>query len=180
MVGLRELPAEASHPLWQEYRRGAAETFTRENLGVVLYVVRVMGSPGEFFDRLPWLFARGNRLTRVELLHRSRGLAVLRCVPDESFYSPIGMVHGGLLCTLLDTVAGLAVHSMLPAGTGYSTIEIKVNFLRPLRGGGGELEARGRVVKLGRSVAFAECEARAEDGELVGSASTSLLIARVS
>ena len=107
------------------------------------------------------------------------GEAVLRCVPDESFYSPIGMVHGGLLCTLLDTVAGLAVHSLLPARTGFSTIEIKVNFLRPLHGGG-ELKASGRVVKLGRSVAFAECEARAEDGELVGAASTSLLIARMS
>jgi uncharacterized protein (TIGR00369 family) len=119
-------------------------------------------------------------LVGARLVSAGDGEAVLRCVPDESFYSPIGMVHGGLLCTLLDTVAGLAVHSLLAARTGYSTIEIKVNFLRPLRGGGGELEARGRVVKLGRSVAFAECEARAEDGELVGAASTSLLIARLS
>ena len=118
-------------------------------------------------------------LVGARLVSAGDGEAVLRCVPDESFYSPIGMVHGGLLCTLLDTVAGLAVHSLLPARTGFSTIEIKVNFLRPLHGGG-ELKASGRVVKLGRSVAFAECEARAEDGELVGAASTSLLIARMS
>jgi len=128
------------------------------------------------FPEPPFAALVGARLVSV-----GDGEAVLRCVPDESFYSPIGMVHGGLLCTLLDTMAGLAVHSLLPARTASSTIEIKVSFLRPLRGGGGgELEARGRVVKFGRSVAFADCEARAEAGELVGAASTSLLIAPMS
>jgi uncharacterized protein (TIGR00369 family) len=86
------------------------------------------------------------------------------------------MVHGGLLCTLLDSVAGCAVHTQLPAGTGYSSIEIKVNFLRPIHAGAGELEAVGRVVRLGRRVAFAEAEAHTLDGKVVGSASSSLLI----
>jgi uncharacterized protein (TIGR00369 family) len=104
------------------------------------------------------------------------GEVVFACEPEESVYNPIGMVHGGLLCTLLDTVAGCAVHSQLPPGAGYSTIEIKVSFLRPVHAGAGELAARGRVVRSGRRVAFAEGEARDAAGRLVGSATSSLLI----
>jgi len=104
------------------------------------------------------------------------GEAVFRCTPDESSYNPIGMVHGGLLCTLLDSAAGCAAHTQLPAGVGYSTIEIKVSFMRPVRIDTGEIEVVGRVVKGGRRVAFAEAEARDGTGSLVGSATTSLLI----
>ena len=61
------------------------------------------------------------------------GDVVFRCEPDESTYNPIGVVHGGLACVLLDTVAGCAVHTTLPAGVGYTSLEIKVNYLRPIR-----------------------------------------------
>ena len=54
-----------------------------------------------------------------------------RCRPDESAYNPIGLVHGGLVCTLLDSVAGCAVHTTLPAGVGYTSLEITVSYLRP-------------------------------------------------
>lgn len=104
------------------------------------------------------------------------GEALFRYTPDESVYNPIGMVHGGLLCTLFDTAAGCAVHSLLPAGVGFSTIEIKVSFLEALHADIGELEIRGRVAKSGRRVAFAEADARDGAGLLVGSATTSLLI----
>ena len=63
------------------------------------------------------------------------GLVVFECTPDESVYNPIGMVHGGLLCTLADSAAGCAVHTTLDAGVGYSSIGINVNFLRPVTGG---------------------------------------------
>ena len=56
------------------------------------------------------------------------------CEPDESAYNPIGLVHGGLVCTLLDSVLGCAVQSTLPAGVGYTSIELKVNYLRPVHG----------------------------------------------
>ena len=69
------------------------------------------------------------RLIGAELVSVGDGEAVFRCTPDESTYNPIGMVHGGLLCTLLDSAAGCAVHTRLPAGAGYGTIEIKVSFL---------------------------------------------------
>jgi uncharacterized protein (TIGR00369 family) len=113
-----------------------------------------------------------------ELVSIGDGEAVFRCTPDESTYNPLGMVHGGLLCTLLDSAAGCAVHTLLPAGAGYASIEIKVSFLKPLGAGTGEIEAHGQALKVGRRVAFAEAQARAQGGELVGHATTSLVINR--
>ena len=80
------------------------------------------------------------RLIGAELVSVGDGEALFRCTPDESTYNPIGMVHGGLLCTLLDSAAGCAVHTRLPAGAGYGTIEIKVSFLEPLHADAGEIE----------------------------------------
>ncbi len=104
------------------------------------------------------------------------GEVVFTCTPDESAYNPIGSVHGGLVCTLLDTVAGCAVHTTLPAGTGYTSLEIKVSYLRPVRAGQGVLTATGRVTKPGRRAAFAEGEARDDQGRLVATASSTFLV----
>ena len=98
------------------------------------------------------------------------------CTPDESAYNPIGLVHGGLVCTLLDSVVGCAVHSTLPAGTGYTSLEIKVSYLRPVRQGEGDLRAIGRVTKPGRRAAFAEGEVRDGAGKLVATASSTCLV----
>lgn len=98
------------------------------------------------------------------------------CTPDESAYNPIGLVHGGLVCTLLDSVTGCAVQSTLPAGVGYTSIEIKVSYLRPVHGHTGELRARGWVTKPGRRVAFAEGDVRDSDGKVVATASSTCLI----
>src|SRR5437763_1605649 len=104
------------------------------------------------------------------------GDVVFGCLPDESVYNPIGVVHGGLVCTLLDTVAGCAVHTTLPAGLGYTSIEIKVNYLRAVHATSGPLTAIGRVVKPGRRVAFAEGEILDARGATVATASSSLLV----
>jgi uncharacterized protein (TIGR00369 family) len=106
------------------------------------------------------------------------GEAVFRCTPDESSYNPAGVVHGGLLCMLLDSACGCAVQSLLPAGAGISTIEIKVSFLSALRAGGGELEVTGKALRVGRQVAFAEAHARNGDGKLVGHATSSIAVVR--
>jgi uncharacterized protein (TIGR00369 family) len=106
----------------------------------------------------------------------AEGEVHFRLTPDETACNPMGIVHGGTLCTLLDTAAGCAVHSLLPAGVGFTTIEIKVSYTRAVRVGT-PLVAVGRVLKRGRSVAFAEAEAHDADGALVGAATTSLLIA---
>ncbi|MBV9684598.1 MAG: PaaI family thioesterase [Solirubrobacterales bacterium] len=118
------------------------------------------------------------QLTGAELVSVGDGVAVFRCAPDESTYNPLGLVHGGVLCTLLDSAAGCAVHSQLPAGVGFSSIEIKVSFLRPANGA--TLEIEGRSLQVGRQIAFAEAHARTVDGKLVGHATTSLALLRPS
>jgi uncharacterized protein (TIGR00369 family) len=98
------------------------------------------------------------------------------CTPDESAYNPIGLVHGGLVCTLLDSVTGCAVQSTLPVGLAYTSVEIKVNYLRPVHGHTGELRARGWLTKPGRRVAFAEGDVRDSAGKLLATASSTCLI----
>ena len=117
-------------------------------------------------------------LIGAELVSVGEGEAVFRCTPDESTYNPLGAVHGGLLCTLLDTAAGCAVHSLLPAGASVSSIEIKVSFLKPLQANTGEIDVHGQALQVGRRVAFAEAHARDRNGKRVGHATTSLAINR--
>ncbi|MGO2024468.1 MULTISPECIES: PaaI family thioesterase [Brevibacterium] len=112
----------------------------------------------------------------MEIAEVGEGTVTFGCQPDESHYNPIGMVHGGLVCTLLDSVLGCAVHTTLPKGTGYTSIEIKVNYLRPVSENSGPLIATGRVTKSGRRVAFAEGEVVDNKGKTVATASGSLLI----
>jgi uncharacterized protein (TIGR00369 family) len=116
------------------------------------------------------------QLMGLRLVSIGEGEALFRCTPDESAYNPIGMVHGGLLCTLLDSAAGCAVHTLLPAGAGYASVEIKVSFLGAIRTGTGEIEAHGRALKVGRRIAFAEAHARDSEGRLVGHATTSIAV----
>lgn len=112
----------------------------------------------------------------MELVDVGPGTCTFQCRPDESHYNPIGAVHGGLVCTLLDSALGCATHTLLPAGTGYTSIEIKVNYLRPVTADNGPLICTGRVTKPGRRVTFAEGEVLDNQGKVVATASGSLLI----
>ncbi|MGO1908631.1 MAG: PaaI family thioesterase [Brevibacterium linens] len=112
----------------------------------------------------------------MSLVDVGEGSVTFHCAPDESHYNPIGMVHGGLVCTLLDSALGCATHTTLPAGTGYTSIEIKVNYLRPVTSESGPLVATGRVTKAGRRVTFAEGEVVDNKGKTVATAAGSLLI----
>jgi uncharacterized protein (TIGR00369 family) len=105
-----------------------------------------------------------------------QGEVVFTCTPDESAYNPIGVVHGGLVCTLLDSVCGCAVQSTLEQGTGYTSLEIKVSYLRPVRADSGELTARGWVTRRGRRASFAEGDVRTPDGKVVATASSTCLV----
>jgi uncharacterized protein (TIGR00369 family) len=104
------------------------------------------------------------------------GKVVFTCQPDESAYNPIGAIHGGLLCTLLDSVTGCAVHSTLPQGKGYTSVEIKVNYLKAVRLSSGALTATGTVVKSGARVGFAEGVVTDASGAVVATATSTLLI----
>ncbi len=80
------------------------------------------------------------------------------------------------MCTLLDSVPGCAVHSTLAAGIGYTSLEIKVSYLRPVRAGEGDLLARGWVTKRGRRASFAEAEVTDAQGRTVATASSTCLV----
>ena len=82
-----------------------------------------------------------------------------------------------MVCTLLDSAAGCAVQTRLPAGVGISSIEIKVSFLAPANGA--TLEVEGRALRIGRQVAFAEAHARTPAGKLIGHATTSIALVRI-
>jgi uncharacterized protein (TIGR00369 family) len=106
----------------------------------------------------------------------SEGRAVFALTPAEYHYNPIGVVHGGVAATLLDSAMGCAVNSMLPKGTAYTTLEIKVNYLRPLTFKTGPVRAEGTVVHLGRRMAVAEGRLIDSDGKLYATATTTCLV----
>ena len=115
-------------------------------------------------------------LIDAQLKSVGSGTAEFTLTPNESHFNPIGAVHGGIICTLLDSAAGCAVHTTLPRGVGYTSIEIKVNFMRGVTLDSGQLIARGWVKKPGRRVAFAEAEITDASGKTVATASSALLI----
>ena len=104
------------------------------------------------------------------------GTVTFTCEPEESHYNPIGTVHGGLVCTLLDSVLGCAVQTTLPQGQGYTSLEIKVSYLRPVLADTGTLTAVGTVTKPGRRAAFAEGQVVDAAGRLMATASSTLLV----
>ena len=76
--------------------------------------------------------------------------------PQEFHYNPIGTVHGGILSTVLDSAMGCTVHTLLPMGTGYTTLELKVNFLKPVTIQTGILKAAGKIIHFGGKIVLVE------------------------
>jgi uncharacterized protein (TIGR00369 family) len=115
-------------------------------------------------------------LMQMSVVEVGFGKVVFGCLPSHAHYNPIGMVHGGLVCTLLDTVTGCAAHTTLPAGVGYTSVEIKVNYLRPVLADTGLLTGTGHVIKGGSRVIFAEGNVTNSTGDLIATASSTLLV----
>ena len=112
----------------------------------------------------------------LEIVTVGDGDVVMTAVPDESHYNPIGSVHGGFFATVLDSACGCAVHTTLPTGVGYTSLEIKVSFLRPITADTGKVTAHGWVTKRGKGVAFAEADIRDQDGRVLATASSTCLV----
>jgi uncharacterized protein (TIGR00369 family) len=104
------------------------------------------------------------------------GKVVFTAEADESHYNPIGTVHGGFVCTLLDSVLGCAVQTTLPKGQGYTSLEIKVSYLRPVLSTTGVLTATGKVTKPGSRAAFADGTVTDAAGRIIATASSTLLV----
>src|SRR4029077_2997940 len=115
-------------------------------------------------------------LMDYNLVEVSPGRAVFACEPAEYHYNPIGVVHGGLAATLLDFAMGCAIHSMLPHGVGYTTLEIKVNFVRALTADTGPVRSEGTVVHMGSRTATAEGRIVDAAGKLYAHATTTCLV----
>ena len=104
------------------------------------------------------------------------GQVGFECTPDESASNGLGVVHGGLVCTLADTVVGCAVQTTLDAGATLTSIDLNVSYLRPVTVRSGVLRAVGTVTKPGKRVAYASAEIRDARDKVVATATSSLLI----
>jgi uncharacterized protein (TIGR00369 family) len=115
-------------------------------------------------------------LLRMHVVEVEDGRVTFDFTPDVSMYNPLGMVHGGAVCTLLDTATGCAMHTTLPEGVSYTSVEIKVNYLKAVTVDSGTLTAVGTVVKAGSRIGFAEAEVTDASGKLVATATSTLLV----
>lgn len=104
------------------------------------------------------------------------GKAVFQGRPNKRHYNPMGTIHGGWFAAMLDSALGCAVHSTLPAGKGYTTLELKVNLVRALTEAVPFVRAEGQLVHAGRQVATSEARIVGPDGKLYAHASTTCLI----
>lgn len=111
-----------------------------------------------------------------QLAEVREGYALFTGEPAEFHYNPIGVVHGGLAATLLDSALGCAVQTMLDAGIGYTTLQLNVNLVRAIRMDTGLLRCEGQVVHSGRQMATAEATLKDEDGNLYAHGTTTCLV----
>ena len=113
----------------------------------------------------------GFRLVEVE-----PGRALFEGAAGPHLLNPLGGVHGGVALTLIDSAAGCAVHSELPAGVGYTTVETKVNFTRPIPPDGTPVRCEGLVVTRGRQIATAEARLLSAEGKVLAHGTSTLII----
>jgi uncharacterized protein (TIGR00369 family) len=106
------------------------------------------------------------------------GRIVFGLTPAEFHYNPIGSVHGGVISTMCDSAAACAVHTMLPVGVGYTTLELKVNFLRAVSIASGELFCEGTTIQVGGRVALAEARLTDGAGQIYAHATSTCMIFR--
>ena len=117
-------------------------------------------------------------LLNFDLVELNEGTATFAVTPAEYHSNPIGVVHGGLAATLLDSAMGCAVHSTLPAGVGYTTLEIKVNFVRAMTAETGRVRCEAKVIHVGGRTATAEGRIVDESGKLYAHGTTTCLVLR--
>jgi uncharacterized protein (TIGR00369 family) len=106
------------------------------------------------------------------------GYALFTVVPQEFHYNPMGIAHGGLACALLDTAMAVSVMTMLPQGVGYVTLEIKINFTKPMVSDSGEMRAEGRAIHVGSKTATADGRIMDANGVIYAHGTTTLLLTR--
>lgn len=104
------------------------------------------------------------------------GFAAFEGEPTANLLNPMGTVHGGWALTLIDSATGCAAATLLPAGSGYTTVETKGNFSRPIKSDTGRVRAEARVVSQGRQIITAEARVLAADGRVLAHGTSTLLV----
>lgn len=139
----------------------------RENSGLDLFRKMIAGE----LPRPPISDTLGFLLVQAE-----KGHVIFQGTPQHRHYNPIGSVHGGFHATLLDSCVACAVQTTLDAGQGYTTIELKINYIRALTDRVGPVRAEGRVIHAGKQIGTAEGKLYDADGKLYAHATTTCLI----
>ncbi|WP_045746682.1 PaaI family thioesterase [Actinoplanes rectilineatus] len=116
------------------------------------------------------------RLIDVAGFHAREGSITVEIDPQEFHYNPLGTVHGGIISTLLDTAAACSVHSTLPAGVGYTSMDLNVRFLRAVTIGSGRLTCTGEVLQRGRRTALAQARLTDAAGRLIAHATSTCML----
>jgi len=117
-----------------------------------------------------------SELMGFHLVEAEQGRAVFEGVPEFHHYNPIGTVHGGFAATLLDSAMGCAVHTQVPKGQGFTTLEIKVNYVRPMFDNTGEVRCEAAVINMGKTVATADGKIVDGKGRLIAHGTTTCMI----
>ena len=118
------------------------------------------------------------QLLNLKLVEVSEGRAVFTVQPDERHYNGLGIAHGGLAATLLDSALGCAINSMMPAGKIFTTLEMKINYVRPITRESGEVRCEANVIHAGGRVATAEGRITDEDGKLYAHGTATCMLFR--
>lgn len=139
----------------------------RENTGLELFQKMIAGE----LPRAPISETLGFFLVEAE-----KGRVVFQGTPQHRHYNPIGSVHGGFHATLLDSCVACAIQSTLEAGQGYTTLELKINYIRALTDRAGPVRAEGRVIHAGKQIGTADGKLYDAEGRLYAHASTTCLI----
>ena len=116
----------------------------------------------------------------IALIEADYGHAIFEATPDGSSYNPMGSVHGGYIATILDSACGIAAHTALKPGYGYTTLELKVSFVKGLRSSSGTIRATGRLISIGRRAAFTEATLHNDKGQVCATATSTLLVFELS
>lgn len=150
-----------------------------QNVGVVPKEEALKLSGMEFLEKLKsGAFPRPpfSQTMNMEIHEMSSGFVIFKAVPEFQFYNAIGTVHGGYISTLLDSAMACAIQTQLPAGTAYTTLELKVNFIRPVFEKTGTLFAHGKLIHCGRTTATAEGKLFDEQGKLYAFGTTTCAV----
>jgi uncharacterized protein (TIGR00369 family) len=116
------------------------------------------------------------KVLSFRLVEVGDGFAVFEGEANSQLLNPLGTVHGSWAMALIDSATGCACHSLLPAGTGYTTVETKVNFSRPILPDTGRVRAEGKVVSKGRRIISAQALVTGPDGKVLAHGTSTIIV----